>query len=264
MANADSFYESSPHWLFLGKDNKAFCYPYWEINPICYLDNNLRQPIPWSQWYLKRFEKFIQLLARQGFSMKAIQITAGGVFGEQVIPNWQDTGNFMGNYDTYYFQLIDAEKRHVDIFTSNFPDRPLILMVNSLYENDPQINDLLITHSLTKGVSWFQTNSSVARLQNCDYGSNNMNMLARTYSQNSPYVHLFLEEESGAEESPEDAYCPYLPKQNIASRLKTLIELESQYGVIFHAVTIDVTDLSDPDLDSLIKHVCSHTACPNL
>lgn len=236
--NGGSYVQAAPNWLFDVRGAQS------------YLEGSFRQPVPWDPKYQ---EEMAELLMKLGTWLKdngsvrpdAVQISAGGIYGEQGVLgiDWQT--QFNGDYDAYYLRLIEAEKRHLEVFRmfAWYHQVPSILMVAHLYDNNPDMDDLLIQHGDVLGLQWLQTNSWSGELQQAWYGPQIMEMLAR----HADRMSCYLEDEYGSKY-----------QESIASRTSRILSLESSFGVRFRAVSIspdDLTGANQPSILSLVSHV---------
>jgi hypothetical protein len=240
--NGGSWIQSAPSWLF---DSKRAAY---------YLEGSYRQPVPWDQTYLDQMTQFMLQL---GLWFKnsptslpdALQISAGGIYGEEAVLgiDWQATFGSDG-YDAYYFKLMAAQKRHVNVFNTvagYLNNLDCILMIAHLYDNNPEMDDMLMQHSINLDVKWFQTNSWSGELLAEWYGQWVMAMFDRHRENN----HFYLEDEFGSKTS--------VPIKN---RLDNIKLLRSTYAIKFDAVSISLDDLTSSNataIGDLVKYVRS-------
>jgi hypothetical protein len=241
--NGGSWIQAAPNWLFQSK------------RAAYYREGNYRQPVPWDQTYLDQMTQFmLQLglwLKKQSPSSipDALQISAGGVYGEEVVLGVDWVTGFKGDYDAYFLRLMAAEKKHVSVFNKvagYFKNLDTVLMINHLYDDDPEMDDILMQYAIDLDVKWFQTNSWSGYLLDTWCGSLIMDMFAR----HSANTHFFLEDEFGSKAS--------VP---IVHRLSNIAQLESLYGIKFKAVSISVDDLTSNNataISDLVTYVLSH------
>lgn len=239
--NGGSWIQSAPNWLF---DSKGAAY-YWE--------GSYRQPVPWDQTYLDQMTQFMLQLSlwlknNPTGLPDALQMSVGGCYGEAGITglDWQST--FGTDYDAYYLKLTAAEKRHVNVFNTvagYLNNLECILMIAHLYDNDPEMDDLLMQHAINLDVKWFQTNSWSGELLNEWYGPLIMEMFERHRENN----RFFLEDEFGSK-----------TPVSIDQRLTNIKKLQSVHSIKFSAVTISTDDLTSnnkPAISDLVKYVRS-------
>jgi hypothetical protein len=239
--NGGSWIQASPNWLF---DTKKATY---------YREGNYRQPVPWDQTYL---DQMTQFMFQFGLWFKnnpnslpdALQISAGGVYGEECILGLDWQTEFEGDYDAFYLQLVAAEKKHVNVFNTlsgYLNNLEAVLMINHLYDNNPEMDDMLMQHSINLDVKWFQTNSWSGDLLGSWYGPLIMEMFERHRENN----RFFLEDEFGSKIS--------VP---IAQRLNNIKTLQTLHSIKFNAVSISLDDLTSsnaPAISNLVKYVLS-------
>jgi hypothetical protein len=239
--NGGSWIQSAPSWLF---DSKRAAY---------YLEGSYRQPVPWDQTYLDQMTQFMLQL---GLWLKnsptglpdALQISAGGIYGEEAVLGIDWQGTFGSDYDAFYLKLMAAEKRHVNVFNTvagYLNNLECILMIAHLYDNNPEMDDMLMQHSINLDVKWFQTNSWSGELLTEWYGPLIMEMFQRHRENN----RFYLEDEFGSKTSTP-----------IAGRLENMKTLQGKYAIKFHAVSISLDDLTSNNktaISDLVKYVSS-------
>lgn len=237
--NGGSWIQSSPSWLF---DRKKAAF---------YREGSYRQPVPWDRVYQEEMTEF---LLKLGLWLKdnpscipdAWQMAVGGIYGEEAVLgyNWQTV--FNKDYDAFYLKLMDAEKKHVNVFSTLsglLTDLPLILMVNHMYDNNPTMNDLLMQHAMSLNVHWFQSNTWSGDLLGAWYGPYLLDMLERHTDGNQ----FFLEDEFGSKSATP-----------VSDRLTNIIGIEESSFIRFKAVSLSVDDLIDSNrtaIQSLVTRV---------
>ncbi len=236
--NGGDWLQAAPNWLF---DSRKAQF---------YYEGSQRQPVPWDSVYLEEMGEFAMKLGlwlRDNGTIvpDAIQISAGGIYGEQCILGLDWPSMFNGDYDAFYLKLMEAEKQHVNVFANLgwYTNSKLALMVSHLYDNNTDMSDMLIAHSKALGVNWFQTNSWSGELQSTWYGPKILEMLSR----HSDAGQFFLEDEYGSKFS-----------ETVAKRLERIKQIEQQNGIRFKAVSLNVDDLTSRNkkgIQSLVKHV---------
>lgn len=239
--NGGSWIQSSPSWLF---DQKKAAY-YWE--------EGYRQPVPWDQTYLEEITEFmlkfgLWLKDNPAYRPDGWQMSVGGIYGEEAILGYDWQAVFKNDYDAFYLKLMDAEKKHVNVHAalSNLLSTiSPILMVNHMYDGNPEMNDLLMQHAMNLKVGWFQSNSWSGELLDAWYGPYLLEMLARHKDKDGN--RFFLEDEYGSKSSTP-----------VSDRLIKIGQIESDFGIRFKAVSLSVDDLSAanrPAITSLVSRV---------
>ena len=231
--------QASPDWLFSEKQG-AWC-----------LEGDYVQPLPWNDVYIQEVTVFMEALADWLMvdsinKPHALQISAGGVYGEMAVMGFDWQTAFDGDYDQFYNLLMEAEMTHVDIFAS-FSEKlgsiPLILMINHLYDNYPEMNDQLLDYAWnTYGLRWFQSNAWSGALEEEAFGPLILDMMKR---------HA-----SGGVFALEDEYGFY--QETLDQRIQRIIRIESETEFQFQSVTLnpgDLTAFNQADIDYLISLV---------
>ncbi len=129
-------------------------------------------------------------------------MSVGGIYGEEAILGYDWQAVFKNDYDAFYLKLMDAEKKHVNVHAalSNLLSTiSPILMVNHMYDGNPEMNDLLMQHAMNLKVGWFQSNSWSGELLDAWYGPYLLEMLARHRDKDGN--RFFLEDEYGSKSS---------------------------------------------------------------
>jgi len=159
--------------------------------------------------------------------------------------DWQ---TMFDHYDAFYLKLMAAEKRHVNVFNTiagYLNNLECIVMIAHLYDNNIEMEDMLIQHSINLDVNWLQTNSWSGELLSAWYGPFIMEMLERHHENN----RLYLEDEFGSKTSV-----------SIAQRVINIKQLQSAYSIKFSAVAIspdDLTSANKVDIADLVRLVRS-------
>lgn len=248
--NAGESHEAAPDWFFSNG-----------IDGVDYYvrSSNLRQPLPWSTYYQNRINSFLTHFAdwfinNNGAMPDAFQIAVGGDYGEQYLAyNYQ---NRFDTYQSYIAKLLEAAKKHVDIHNSALlnMNAELAIMPGSLYPGDPVLNEGLISYSKQKGIKWVETNACAAKLQLCEYGPENLNMIL-------PYINnlsFLLEDEEGSRGFSSHGGCSAsIGPETVRTRVNRIVEIENLYGFKFKGVTLSYNDLIDSNsigIANLISH----------
>jgi hypothetical protein len=225
--NGGSYIQASPDWLFTDK-KASYC-----------LEGKYKQPLPWDTVYLQELNYFMEALASwmsldKNRHPEAMQISAGGIYGEMSILGY-DWENILNNdYDRFFDMLMGGEKIHVDIF-SDFSKKlgsfPIILMISPLYDNNIEKSDLLMDYGWnTHGLRWFQSNTWSGDLQEkTTWGWKILDMMERHTSGG----FFVLEDEDG-----------YSRGETLAKRINRMETIQSENGVHFTAVTLNAGDLT--------------------
>jgi len=211
------------------------------------LEGDYVQPLPWDDVYIQEMQFFMETLSNWMMAVTrgkpdAIQLSAGGIYGEMAVVGFDWQTMFAGDYDQFYILLMNAEKIHVDIFAAfsqKLGSVPLILMINHLYDNNPEVNDWLMDYAQqTYGLKWFQSNAWPGDLEEEWFGPLVVDMMKRHIS-----TSLFsLEGESG------------FYHESLAQRIGRMQDIRNKTGVHFRAVMLNVGDLTDSnqwDIDYL-------------
>jgi hypothetical protein len=223
--NGGRHIQASPDWLFEEK-GAAYC---WEGDYI--------QPLPCDRIYFDEMTSFMNTLAiwMAGNSQRqpqALQISAGGVYGEMAVLGFDWQTAFQDDYDQFYNMLTAANKDHVDIFAAfsrKLASIPLILMINHLYDNNPALNDQLMDYAWKNhGLRWFQSNAWSGNLEQQRYGPLVLDMMERHAAGG-----LFsLEDEAGAHD------------ETLAQRIQRMERIQFETGVHFQSVSLNIVDLT--------------------
>jgi hypothetical protein len=204
-----------------------------------YLSGGMVNPLPWDANYQTALDRFLGAMA-QWFSANglafpdAMQIAAGGEFGEQVLATYYPPEP----YDDFFTKLIGAEKKHIDYHVQRLPIQnqgsilaEFIITVNSLHTDPVRDSEFArYARDTMPGLRWIQTNAGVCSLRDQDYGPDNIDLLKQVAT---PLI---------LEDSPFS--CP-VAEQSVESRLSIMQELETLNDFRFDAVTIDVSDLRE-------------------
>jgi hypothetical protein len=231
--------QASPDWLFEDKE-AAYC-----------REEDYMQPLPWDSIYFDEMTSFMDALAfwMTGGSQRqpqALQISAGGVYGETAVLGFDWQTAFQDDYDRFYNMLTDANKAHVDVFAA-FSKRlasiPLILMINHLYDDNPALNDQLMEYAWENhGLRWFQSNAWSGDLEQQRYGPLVLDMMERHAAGG-----LFsLEDEAGAH------------YETLAQRIQRMEQIQFETGVHFQSVSLNIADLTTEN-QADIRYLASWT-----
>ena len=222
--NGGSYIQASPDWLF--DQGATYC-----------LEGNYIQPLPWDKIYQAKMATFMDAITAwmaidSQRQPQAIQLSAGGLYGEMAVLgfDWQTT--FQNDYDKFYELLTTANKYHVDVFakfSKRLTSTSLILMINHLYDNNPSLDDLVMNYAAASyGLNWFQSNSWSGELQQQQFGTRLLDMMERHITNG-----LFsLEDESGAN------------YESLAKRIDRMEQIQIETGVHFQSVSLNVLDLT--------------------
>jgi len=217
--------QASPDWLFDEK-GAAFC---WE--------GDYRQPLPWDNTYSKEMTSFMDALATWMAAdtkrkPQALQVSAGGCYGEMAVLGFDWQTIFQNDYDQFYNLLTTANKVHVDVFAAfskKLALTPLILMINHLYDNNPAMNDQLMNYAWnTYGMRWFQSNSWSGELEMQWYGPLILDMMERHASGGV----FLLEDEYG------------FNSETLEQRIVRIERIYSETGIRFRSVSLNLGDLT--------------------
>jgi hypothetical protein len=217
--------QACPNWLFDEK-GATFC---WE--------GDYKQPLPWDRIYLNEMTSFMNVLAvwmaadtkRQP---QALQISAGGVYGEMAVLSFDWQTLYQNDYDIFYEMLTTANKAHVDVFAAfskKLTSIPLILMINHLYDNNPAMNDLVMDYAWkTYGMRLFQSNSWSGELEEQWYGPLILDMMERHASGGV----FLLEDEYGSN------------SETLEQRVDRIERIYFETNIRFRAVSLNLKDMT--------------------
>jgi hypothetical protein len=141
VPNWSSQLQASPNWL-LSK-------PGIEV----YSNGAFESPLPWSSVYQTEFASTVTAFGARynsNPSVEAIQIPAGGRYGE-IFMHTSPPGDMVAEYPA-------ALEWVIDLFATHFPDKPLILMVNSIGNS---IGENAAAYAVAAGY-WLESNHYVA------------------------------------------------------------------------------------------------------
>ena len=201
------------------------------------------QPMPFDPAYGEALRKFLDALKDYFSRPEAAapdlwQIAVGGEYGEMVLASHPQVSSLeLG-------PVFSAEVDHVAWHTERAPaGASFILMGNSLWAANPNVEDTVPTAAYAAGVRLFQSNAGIRNLDGADYGSATLAMLAR--AQQRGFV-LILEDESSA--GP------------VTERLDRIRAKEQEYGirVRFRGTTLrggDLTEANRVGIQELSTHV---------
>jgi hypothetical protein len=163
---------------------------------------------------------------------QALQISAGGVYGEMAVLSFDWQTLYQNDYDIFYEMLTTANKAHVDVFAAfskKLASIPLILMINHLYDNNPAMNDQLMNYAWnTYGMRWFQSNSWSGELEMQWYGPLILDMMERHASGGV----FLLEDEYG------------FNSETLEQRIVRIERIYSETGIRFRSVSLNLGDLT--------------------
>jgi len=232
-ANAGPNFTAWPSWLNPDMANTYFSGYSWNGLPVT-------NPEPWDTGYLSHLGTFFQEMANFFYEEDtvypdAVQITAGGEYGEMVLASHPQRATL--DLD----RLFDAENAHVDMSVSSLGSvtGDFVLMVNSLWEGNPVVEDTVPNHAIARGIHWIQSNAGICNLIRQPYGPGNVALLKR----HQDNTGIILEDESSSWTGA-GSPCEGLDS-SIEGRLSLISALEAESGVGFNAATIAVTDLKE-------------------
>ncbi len=223
--NGGEYVQASPDWLF---DEKG---------AGCCREGDYLQPLPWDKTYFAEMSSFMDALASwmavdSRRRPQAMQISAGGVYGEMAVLGFDWQTAFQDDYDPFYNLLTAANKAHVDVFAAfsrKLASIPMVLMINHLYDNNPALNDQVMDYAWKNyGLRWFQSNAWSGDLEQQQYGPLILDMMERHAAGG-----LFsLEDEAGAH------------FETLARRIQRMEQIQSETGIHFQSVSLNIADLT--------------------
>jgi hypothetical protein len=250
--NGGTFETVAPDWFFQMAENEDIYCP----NGDC----TKKQPLPWGNAYQTQLRELLQNLSDFfGDEAEAIpdgyQIAAGGPYGESHLDRYDDL--YISDNKAKFIKSIKySSDLHHEFLSSLGID--LISMVNYMNGAEEYLD-----YQVASGYSFFQLNACLGKIEKCNYGPIQIEMV-------EPYINrnmgLIIEDEEGYTGFPGGDYCGAgLPPEGIKARTNRLQNLEREYGVNVSGITIHKNDLDDQDLRLLINEMHSPQApnCPN-